>query len=93
MQIRTAKRRKARRLQYTIRGIPPEIDRALREQALQNGRSLNDVVVEALRRGAGVDLPKQPNNDLLRFAGTWVEDPAFDEAMKDFERLDEDLWR
>lgn len=31
--------------------------------------------------------------DLSDLAGTWTEDPEFDRAIADQDRIDEDLWR
>jgi hypothetical protein len=31
-------------------------------------------------------------HDLDEFFGTWVEDPEFDKAMEDFERIDPEDW-
>ena len=31
--------------------------------------------------------------DLSDLAGTWVEDPAFDQAMRDQDLVDPDLWK
>lgn len=42
-------------MQYTIRGIPRSVDRALRERARRENRSLNEVAVEALAEGLLVD--------------------------------------
>ncbi len=33
-------------MQYTIRNIPPQLDRALRKRAALTGKSLNQIVVE-----------------------------------------------
>lgn len=32
-------------------------------------------------------------DDLMAFAGSWVEDPAFEAAVKAFEQVDETVWR
>lgn len=42
-------------MQYTIRAVPPSVDKALRQQAQKTGRSLNEVVVDTLAKGIGVD--------------------------------------
>jgi hypothetical protein len=34
-----------------------------------------------------------PHRDLSDLAGTWVEDPAFDQAIADQDVVDEDLWK
>ena len=41
-------------MQYTIRNVPESLDAALRQSARQKGKSLNEVAVEALARGAGL---------------------------------------
>ena len=35
-----------------------------------------------------VEITGPPKRDLSDIVGTWVDDPEFDEAMKDFERVD-----
>jgi plasmid stability protein len=80
-------------MQYTLRNIPSNLDKALRQRARLEGRSLNDVAVEALMRGAGVSEEAVRHRDLDGIAGTWIDDPAFDEAMRDQDRIDEDLWK
>ena len=42
-------------MQYTVRNVPSFLDRALRRMSRENGASLNDVLLEALARGAGLD--------------------------------------
>src|SRR5215831_3498671 len=41
-------KKKARSIQYTIRGVPADVDRALRQKALHRRTSLNEVVVDEL---------------------------------------------
>ena len=78
--------------QYTIRNVPEEVDRALRKQAKANGKSLNDIALEALRRATGVDAPVR-HHDLDDLIGTWVEDPEFDRILEAQRQIDEELWR
>lgn len=79
--------------QYTIRLVPAEIDRALRQQAKQQGRSLNDVLLEALARGVGLNGPKRVFDDLDHLIGTWVEDPEFDKAIAEQDEVELEMWR
>jgi hypothetical protein len=80
-------------MQYTIRNVPSHLDRALRERAREVKKSLNEVALEALLQGTGLrDTPIQ-HRDLGDMAGTWVEDPAIDEALADQRRIDPELWR
>ncbi len=79
-------------MQYTVRGVPPAVDRAARELARRTHRSLNSVLLELLARGLGVGTTPQ-FHDLDDLAGTWVADPEFDRAMEMFESIDEDMWK
>jgi hypothetical protein len=62
-------------VQYTVRGIPPEVDRALRKKAAQLKISLNQLVVDELTR-ATVGGPRKA--DFSDLVGQWTPDPAFD---------------
>lgn len=79
--------------QYTIRAVPSAIDRALRRRAKQETKSLNTVAVEALARGLELDAKPIEHTDLDALIGSWQEDKAFDRAVADFERVDEDAWK
>jgi hypothetical protein len=81
------------RRQYTIRAIPSAVDRALRKRAKLEDKSLNTVVVEALARGLDLGAVPVEHTDLDFLIGSWQEDPAFDRAIADFERVDEEAWR
>jgi len=50
------------RMQYTIRKVPNSLDVALRRRAREQGKSLNDVAIEALARGAGVSGERSPTS-------------------------------
>jgi hypothetical protein len=79
--------------QYTIRGVPPRTDQLLREKARLTKKSLNQTALEAMQAGLGVVEAPKLNHDFDEFHGTWVEDPEFDEAMKYFDRIDEEMWK
>lgn len=80
-------------MQYTLRKIPRELDRTLRKKAKKEGRSLNDVAIEAMTRGAGIESQPAINHDLDFFFGTWVEDPEFDRAIEEQRQIDPDMWK
>jgi hypothetical protein len=85
--------RSARTLQYTVRNIPEHVDRALRRKAGEGRKSLNEVLRDALIREAGeVELTPR-YTDLDAFAGTWIDDPGFDETIRAQDQVDESLWR
>ncbi len=78
-------------VQYTIRGVPEEVDTKLREEAAQFGKSLNTLLIEKLS-GPAQREAKPWTNGLEAFAGTWIEDPSFDEAMEAHEIVHPEEW-
>jgi hypothetical protein len=79
-------------MQYTIRSVPKALDAMLRDRARKEGKSLNEMVLQALARAMGFSKEPVRQRDLSRMAGTWVEDPEFDRAVEDQDRIDEELW-
>lgn len=77
--------------QYTIRGIPDEVDAALRTAAQRRNISLNHLLVEKLTEAMHKTVRKR---DLSRFAGAWEADPDFDSALAQMrENIDWDKWK
>ncbi len=77
-------------LQYTIRGIPPEVDRVLRERAKQRNSSVNQIVIEELSKATVGPVKYADFSDLV---GTWQDDPGFDEAIAWQRQIHEDDWK
>src|SRR6187549_3805792 len=77
-------------MQYTLRGIPPAVDAELRRRAKAEGKSLNTVAIEALIRGSGLVQTPIRHRNLSDIAGTWQEDPDFDQAIADQDQIDEE---
>ncbi len=80
-------------VQYTIRSVPPQLDRRLRQLAKRKGISLNKVVLETLEQHSDAKSGAKLNHNLDRLAGTWVEDPEFDATIEEFERIDLEKWQ
>jgi plasmid stability protein len=80
-------------MQYTIRNVPDHLDDALRRRAREQGKSLNDVAIEALAQGAGVSESRCRHRELGNIARTWRKDPAFESALAAQDTIDEDLWK
>jgi hypothetical protein len=80
-------------MQYTIRGIPPTVDQALRARARAAGKSLNQAAVAALAEGTGVSEGPRRRRDLGDIARTWRADKALASALAAQDRVDPDLWR
>jgi hypothetical protein len=80
-------------MQYTIRNVPRGLDAALRRRSQEQGKSLNEVALEALARGTGLGEDRYPQRDLSDIAGTWHKDRAFDQAIAAQDAVDWELWR
>ena len=80
-------------MQTTIRGIPEDLERALRERARRSGESLNRTMVRLLREAVGLSPPRK--RDLSALAGTWSQEEAdvFDRQFRCSEQIDAELWR
>ena len=76
--------------QYTIRGVPPDVDRALRNKASQLKLSLNQVIIDELTRTTIGRARKADFSDLV---GRWIPDPAFDEVIAAQRQIDWDKWK
>jgi hypothetical protein len=80
-------------MQYTIRGIPPAVDSALRERARATSKSLNEAAIDALSEGSGMAGAPRKRRNLGDVAGTWKSEKAIEAALAAQDRVDEDLWR
>jgi len=80
-------------VQYTVRDVPARVDQALRRKAREEGKSLTQVVRDALAREAGAAGSPIAHHDLDDLAGAWDDDPEFDRAIAAQDQIDEALWR
>ncbi len=83
-------KQQARDIQYTVRGIPQEVDRALRRKAAQRRLSLNQIIVEEL---TAATTGARKRADFHDVTGQWTADPAFDEIMSTQRQIDPDKWK
>jgi hypothetical protein len=91
-----ARKKKPRKLiQYTLRAVPPEVDRWLRRRAREESRSLNEfaikVLSDAARSTIGRSAPVKRNLSWL--VGALGADDELDRLMRDQRRVDEKAWR
>jgi hypothetical protein len=77
-------------VQYTIRGVPPEVDVALRRKAARRKVSLNQVIIEELSEGA---LGARKRADFSDLVGKWTPDAAFDEIIAAGRQIDRNKWK
>lgn len=83
--------------QITIRGMDPEVEKAIRKLSKKTGKSLNRVIQEIIHKHTGFDQKhKTPAAESLRrFAGGWSEKEASDffDTIKSCEQIDEEMWK
>ncbi len=81
----------------TIRGIDPGLDRVIKSQAKQSSLSVNQWVLQVLRKvtGWGKEPMFKKHHDLDVLAGGWSKEEAkvFQKNTQIFERIDEDVWK
>ncbi len=79
-------------MQYTLRNVPPQVDRALRARALKLGKSVNFVALEALSQSVG--QPAKYRN-LRGMLGAWSKREAakFDRFLEGERVIDDELWK
>jgi hypothetical protein len=77
----------------TVRNLPNELASALEREKQRRGTSLNQTVIDLLRQSLGVKGIR--SNRLGRLAGTWTEaeHEEFLCAIRNFEEIDQDLWK
>jgi hypothetical protein len=80
-------------MQYTLRGIPAALDEALRERAKAEGKSLNEVAVDALAEGLGLGDADIVRRDLSDVVGTWRKVSAVVSALRALDKIDKALWK
>ena len=79
-------------MQYTIRNISPELDKALKARAKRLGKSVNQVALEALANLVERPLRKRSLRDM---PGAWSKGEAetFDRFLKEHRAIDDELWK
>lgn len=79
--------------QYTIRNVPPEVDRVLRRRAKETAKSFNQVALDALVAGTGQSMT--PKRDLGEVVGSLTKKEAahIEEEVRLQHQIDPELWR
>ena len=83
-----------KKLQYTIRDIPPAVDRVIRKRAQRAGKSFNATVVEALtiQTLGSADIKKAEQSVFARLRGAKSLNGDFERAVKEQSAIDDKLW-
>ncbi len=80
-------------MQYTVRGIPAALDKAMRQRARVRGKSLNEVAIEALAERVGLHEARRERRDLSDIVGTWKKDAPVEAALAAQDEIDDHLWK
>ena len=81
----------------TLRNLPAEVARVIRQRARDRGWSLNRTVIHILEQALGL-FRKKPlirHHDLDPLIGSWTAEQAreFDRALERQRAIDPELWR
>lgn len=81
------------KIQYTIRNIPPVVDKVIKKRSKQSGKSFNQTVVDilSLQTFGSTTPPFDKGFDWLYNKNTL--DESFDEAIENLSQVDEKLWQ
>ena len=81
-------------MQYTLRNIPKVVDQALRKKAKAEGKSLNQVTLEVMARGLGLNGERVNQTDLDWFLGTGGGlEPEVHKAIAEHDVVNPDDWK
>lgn len=82
---------------FNLRGITPQVMSLLKREAKSLKISVNQLLLKLIEQGIGYSgKPKRVvHHDLDFLIGTWSakESKEFDERVKVFEKIDEDIWK
>lgn len=81
----------------TVRNIPPELARVIRQKAKKEKTSLNRAVISLLEKAAGVGKPRteEVHTDLDRFFGCMSKEEAqeIDRAIWEQRQIEPEMWK
>lgn len=82
----------------SVRGLDPELEEKLKQFAQEEGKSVNQVVIEAMKKQFGLAKDRKFTkiyHDLDHLFGRWSQE-EFDlmqEKIESGRKIDEELWR
>lgn len=82
----------------TVRGIDPALAERLSRAAREQGKSVNQLVIETIQKSFGMDKEKRFTrtfNDLDDLFGRWTQDEfeAIQGSIDGQRTIDEEIWR
>jgi uncharacterized secreted protein with C-terminal beta-propeller domain len=86
--------------QFTIRGVPEEVEKQVRKEAEAKGISFNKAFVDLVQKNASTESTgprkkKRLPRELENLFGVWSKKEAdeFDKSLAVQRKIDEELWR
>ena len=81
---------------FNLRGISPETMATLKQEAEKEHTSVNSLILNLIENSMGLihEVKRHQYHDLDKLAGTWSIKDAneFEKNIKDFEKIDKDIW-
>jgi len=82
----------------SLRGVDEELTARLKSEAAESGKSVNQLVLELLRRHAGLEKTKRftrAHDDLDHLFGAWSEEEhdRIQGTIDENRTVDDELWR
>ncbi len=81
---------KAHSVQYTIRGVPENVDKVLREEAKKRQISMNKLIVDELSASVG---KKKGENPFMKYVGSIPHDEATETLLWEQRQVDPEDWK
>jgi hypothetical protein len=82
---------------FNLRGVSPQVMTTLKQEAKKCNISVNSLILKLIEQGIGFSgKPKRvKHHDLDFLIGNWSprESKEFDESVKVFEKIDDELWK
>ena len=82
---------------FNLRGVSPKVMNLLKQEAKKLKISVNSLILRLIEQGVGFSNKRQKikHHDLDFLIGTWSteESNQFDDDVKVFERIDDELWK
>ena len=84
--------------QITIRGIPPDVEKAIRREAREKKVSLNRAILNLLEKAVGKKGKRSDKHiykDLDYLCGAWAKEEGeeFNASLRSLREIDEDIWK
>jgi hypothetical protein len=80
--------------QLTLRAIPENVERMLRQISRTNRTSINRTAIELMKKALGISDSTRKRRNVSALAGTWTAKEAeeFEKNIAVFETIDREVW-